>query len=82
MFGLSDGVLESIQNSPSSSSEEECYRGILLNHWIKTGHAYWSILVDILKSPLLGEKDAAEEISKTYLSKTILYLHNYTCNYV
>ena len=74
MFGMSDDVLENIQNS--DPLPKKCYQSIL-EYWIKTGRAYWSVLVDTLRSPLLGEDEVAEEISTTYLSKIMLYLYMY-----
>ena len=71
MLGISDNVLEHIQSS--HSSPEKCQQS-MLEHWIKTGQAYWSVLVDTLKSPLLREDEVAEEISKTYLSKIIIIM--------
>ena len=41
----------------------------VLAYWIKTGKAYWSVLVDFLGSSLLQEDGVAEDISKRYLSK-------------
>ena len=65
MLGIHDGILESIQHSHSSS--QECQHA-MLECWINTGHAYWSTLVEALRSPLLGEEDIADEITKRYLS--------------
>ena len=71
LIGMSDDVLEQIQKSHSSS--EECYYS-MLEYWIGSGQAYWSILVDTLRGPLLRENEVSEEISKTYLSKIISYV--------
>ena len=79
MFGMSDSALENIQNS--HSLQEKCYQSIL-EYWIKTGRAYWSVLVDTLRSPLLGEDEVAEEISKDYLSKINLNLYNILYTYL
>ena len=46
----------------------------MLEYWIGSGQAYWSILVDTLRGPLLRENEVSEEISKTYLSKIISYV--------
>ena len=63
---MSDDNLEIIQNS--QSSPEKCLHEVLA-YWIKTGKAYWSVLVDSLCSSLLREDEVAEDISKRYLSK-------------
>ena len=65
MLGIHDGILESIQHSHSSS--QECHHA-MLECWINTGQAYWSTLVEALRSPLLGEEELADEITKRYLS--------------
>ena len=69
MLGIHDGILESIQQSYSSS--EECQHA-MLKCWINSGHAYWSTLVEALRSPLLGEEEIADEITKTHLSMFIM----------
>ena len=38
-----------------------------MSHWIKNGEASWKKLVDALESPLLQEKEAAENITVNYL---------------
>ena len=65
MLGLHDGILESIQRSHSSS--QECQHA-MLECWINTGQAYWSTLVEALRSSLLGEEEIADEITQRYLS--------------
>ena len=69
MLGIHDGMLESIQQSDSSS--EKCQHA-MLQCWINTGQAYWSTLVEILRSPLLGEDEIADEITKRHLSMLIM----------
>ena len=63
---MSDDNLEIIQNSQSST--KKCLQDVLA-YWIKTGKAYWSVLVDSLSSSLLQEYEVAEDISRRYLSK-------------
>ena len=41
----------------------------MLNNWIRSGNATWSILVNVLYSDDVKEKAAAEEIAKKYLTK-------------
>ena len=64
MLEIHDGMLESIQQSHSSS--EKCQHAML--QWINTGQAYWSTLVEVLRSPLLGEDEIADEITKRHFS--------------
>ena len=72
LLGIHDGILESIQQSRSSS--EECQHA-MLEYWISSGQAYWSTLVEALRSPLLGEEEIADEITKTYLSMLIIIIN-------
>ena len=72
LLGISDGILESIQQSHSSS--EECQHA-MLKCWISSGQAYWSTLVEALRSPLLGEEEIADDITKRYLSMLIIIIN-------
>ena len=69
MLGIHNGILETIQRSHSSS--EECQHA-MLKCWINSGQAYWSTLVEALRSPLLGEDEIADEITKRHLSMLII----------
>ena len=72
LLGIHDGILESIQQSHSSS--EECQHA-MLEYWISSGQAYWSTLVEALRSPLLGEEEIADAITKTHLSMLIIIIN-------
>ena len=64
VLGLDRSLLTTIsQNHPSILQRH--YE--IMRHWIKHGKASWEILVDALKSPLLQEIEAAENITMNYL---------------
>ena len=64
VLGLDRALLFTIsQNHPSILQRH--YE--MMRHWIKNGKASWEKLVNALKSPLLQEKEAAENITVNYL---------------
>ena len=71
LLGLSDSTLESIQIK--SSSEEQCQQS-MIDQWISTGQAYWSLLVDALEGPVLGEIDLASKIVEEHFGKIIIII--------
>ncbi len=64
LLGLSDNTLERIQDE--SHTLEGCRESMIL-HWINTGYSYWSVLVDVLKGPVLGELKLANDLMKAHL---------------
>ena len=68
LLGLSDNTLERIQDE--SHTLEGCRESMIL-HWTKTGHSHWSVLVDVLKGPVLGELKLANDLTKTHLGNAI-----------
>ena len=72
LVGLSDSTLESIQIK--SSSEEQCQQA-MIDQWISTGQAYWSLLVDALEGPVLEEIELASKIAEEHFGKNYNYNH-------
>ena len=68
LLGLSDSALENIQ---STSSSEEDRQQEMVKCWISTECAYWSVLVDQLKGPVLNKRTLATSLAKTHLGKKI-----------
>ena len=71
LLGLSDSTLESIQDS--CSSPEDCQQS-MIDDWISTGHAHWSVLVDVLEGPVFGETELADKIAEKHFSKSNKYI--------
>ena len=74
MLNMSDSFLESIDHSISKDSPQLT---AFCEYWINSGLAYWAILVDTLKSPLLGEEELADEININHLSKSLNIVFSY-----
>ena len=68
LLGLSDSALESIQNSCLSLEDRQLK---MVEQWKDTGHAYWSILLDHLKGPVLGEVGLARTLAEEHLGKKL-----------
>ena len=66
LLGISDSTLEDIENG--GSFVEQCQQ-LMIEHWINSGQAYWSILIDTLKCPVLGNERLANKFAKEYLSQ-------------
>ena len=66
LLGLSDHILQSIEKS-YSTDVILCQQSII-DQWISTGQAYWSILIDTLDGPVLSMMDIADRIAKDKLS--------------
>ncbi len=64
LLEINDNQLERIQTRHSSNSQRQ---EAMIIHWISTGHAYWSVLVDVLKGPVLGEIDLANSLIEKHL---------------
>ncbi len=49
----------------------------MIDHWISTGHAHWSVLVDVLEGPVFGETELADKIATKHFSKSNKYQLEY-----
>ena len=66
LLGVSDDNLESIEKR-CSSEVDQCQQS-MIDQWIETGQAYWSVLIDTLDGPVLSMMDIADRIAKDKLS--------------
>ena len=64
LLGLTDDTLETIQSE--SSTIIQCQES-MIKHWISTGQSYWSVLIEALRGPVLGEVELAHTISSLHL---------------
>ena len=60
LMGLSHRCLSEIDHK-HKDSESNCQQ-TLLKEWVGTGRAYWSVLVNIIGGPVIGEKKRANDI--------------------
>ena len=64
LLGVNDEDLENIQQS--HSSENQCQKA-MIKCWTSMDWAYWSILVEALRGPVLGEDELAEDLESKHL---------------
>ena len=62
MLGLNDSTLDTIQ-----SADDHNYEKAMLKHWIETGKAYWSVLIDVIAGHVIDERQIARAIAKAFL---------------
>ena len=70
LLGLPDDTLQAIE------SDSKCHQESMIQHWINTGRSYWSILIETLQGPVLGEISLANDISLLHLGNTTIMYYS------